>query len=78
MLELESIISNARRAAAPFLVALICVCAASSSSTAAAEDNVQGEVLVILAKADPGPLDPKLAGMPALRKPPFAGYKSMS
>jgi hypothetical protein len=77
MLGLESTISNGRRGVAVFL-ALACVCAASSPRLAAAEDNVQGEVLVILAKAEPGAVDPKLAGMLALRKPPFDGYKSMT
>jgi hypothetical protein len=74
---LESIIAGLRRATALFLT-VVSVCAVSNPGTVAAEDNVQGEVLVILAKAEPGPVDPKLAGMPALRKPPFDGYKSMS
>jgi len=77
MLRLESIVSGVRRATA-LLLAVACACAVSSPRTVAAEDNVQGEVLVILAKAEPGPLDPKLAGMQALRKPPFDGYKSMT
>jgi hypothetical protein len=77
MLGLESKIRRVQHAAALFLT-VACVCAASSPAPVAAEDNVQGEVLVILAKAEPGPVDAKLAGMPALRKPPFDGYKSMS
>ena len=39
---------------------------------------VKGEVLVILAKEAAGEIDPKLKKMPALQKPPFNGYKSMS
>jgi hypothetical protein len=39
---------------------------------------VKGEVLVILAKEAAGDFDPKLKQMPALQKPPFSSYKSMS
>jgi len=74
---LESISSSLRRAAALFMT-VACICAATSPATVSAEDSVRGEVLVILAKAEPGPVDPKLAGMQALRKAPFDGYKSMS
>lgn len=49
----------------------------SPPALARAEDSVKGEVLVILAKAEPGEFDPKLARMPALRKMPFDNYKSM-
>lgn len=45
---------------------------------AQAEAPVKGEVLVILAKEAPGEIDPKLKKMPALQKPPFSGFKSMS
>jgi hypothetical protein len=45
---------------------------------AAAEQTLTGEVMVILAKAEPGAFDPKLAKLPALRKPPFDGYQSMT
>jgi hypothetical protein len=39
---------------------------------------VKGEVLVILAKEAAGDVEPKLKQMPALQKPPFSAYKSMS
>jgi hypothetical protein len=48
------------------------------ASLAQAEPPVQGEVLVILAKEAAGEIDPKLKKMPALQKPPFSGFKSMS
>jgi hypothetical protein len=42
-----------------------------------AESPVKGEVLVILAKEQPGEIDARLKEMPALQKPPFSSYKSM-
>jgi hypothetical protein len=39
--------------------------------------TVKGEVLVILAKEDPGEIDAKLKELRALQKPPFSGFKSM-
>jgi hypothetical protein len=63
--------------AAVGLTGLPAVVLADSASAAAGEEKVAGEVLVILAKAEPGEVDPRLARMQALRKPPFEGYKSM-
>jgi hypothetical protein len=60
------------------ICALMCVLAVlSGAAPAAAEDTVKGEVMVILAKAEAGEFDPKLARIAALRKVPFDGYKSM-
>jgi hypothetical protein len=44
---------------------------------AQADSAVKGEVLVILAKEEPGEIDARLKEMPALQKPPFSSYKSM-
>jgi len=44
---------------------------------AQADSPVKGEVLVILAKEEPGEFDARLKEMPALQKPPFSSYKSM-
>jgi hypothetical protein len=45
---------------------------------AQAESPVKGEVLVILAKEAAGEFDPKLKKLPALQKPPFSSFKSMT
>jgi hypothetical protein len=37
----------------------------------------QGEVFVVLAKAEPGAIDPALQSVTALREPPFSSYQSM-
>lgn len=57
------------------LIALLL--AASSQVAWAAPTEVKGEVLVILAKEEPGDFDAKLKQMPALQKAPFSTYKSM-
>jgi hypothetical protein len=44
---------------------------------AAADETVPGEVLVVLATEQPGSVDPELAAIPALKKPPFSAFKSM-
>lgn len=62
--------------AAPLLLGLLALCAAPLAR--AADAPVKGEVLVILAKEAEGPYDAKLKQMPALQKPPFNAYKSMS
>ena len=43
----------------------------------AADTPVKGEVLVILAKEQPGEIDARLQKMPALHKAPFSSFKSM-
>lgn len=69
------------RLSLPSLIGRACLVALLLSATLApsahAEDSVAGEVLVILAKTDAGEIDPKLKELPALRKPPFNGFKSM-
>lgn len=62
--------------AAPVLFGLLAL--AASPLVHAADTAVKGEVLVILAKEAEGEYDPKLKKMPALQKPPFNGFKSMS
>jgi hypothetical protein len=44
---------------------------------AAADGAVRGEVLVVLAKEAPGPVDPKLKEIAALQKPPFSSFAAM-
>lgn len=48
--------------------------AAQGGATAAA---TEGEVLVILASREEGPIDPRLEEVPALRRSPFDSYRSM-
>jgi hypothetical protein len=49
----------------------------SRSDRASTVSNVPAEVLVVLAKEEPGEVDPQLAKMTALRRPPFNSFRSM-
>lgn len=57
------------------LFALALVIAAEAP--ASAQGSVPTEVLVVLAKEQPGSIDPQLAKMTALRRPPFNSFRSM-
>jgi hypothetical protein len=46
-------------------------------ASAQAEAKVSAEVLVVLAKEEPGEIDPDLRSLPALTRPPFNAFKSM-
>ena len=46
-------------------------------STAVGQDSVPGEVMVILAKEAPGPVDAALRNVAALRRPPFDSFRAM-
>ena len=48
-----------------------------SQSDRASTKNVPAEVLVVLAKEEAGSIDPQLAKLPALRRPPFNSFRSM-
>ena len=48
-----------------------------SRSDRAATASVPAEVLVVLAKEDPGMIDPQLKQLTALRRPPFNSFRSM-
>lgn len=48
-----------------------------SAAPAEAQRGVRGEVLVVLAKEEAGQIDPALANVPALRRPPFNSFRSM-
>ena len=47
------------------------------SDRAASRSSVPAEVLVILAKEEPGEIDPQLKKLTALRRPPFNSFRSM-
>jgi len=47
------------------------------SDRAATVSNVPAEVLVVLAKEEPGEIDPQLKKLTALRRPPFNSFRSM-
>jgi len=49
-----------------------------SSAQSAASRTVAGEVLIVLATELPGVIDPRLAHVPALRRPPFDSYRTMA
>ena len=47
------------------------------SDRAATISKVAAEVLVVLAKEEPGEIDPQLKKLTALRRPPFNSFRSM-
>jgi hypothetical protein len=47
------------------------------TSSAYAGESLAGEILVILASEQAGNIDPSLASIAALRKPPFSAFRSM-
>jgi len=58
----------------------LAVAAATTPAVGTAQPSarrVSAEVFVILARTDAGTIDPDLAGMPALRRPPFSNFRSM-
>jgi hypothetical protein len=58
-----------------FISVLLAACLLQSRVTA--DETVPGEVLVVLASDKAGEIDPELAAIPALKKPPFSAFKSM-
>jgi hypothetical protein len=74
---------NTRLAARPmlktaaFLSALALSLILSFALPTRAEEPLSGEVLVILASEASGAIDPSLAQIPALNKPPFNAFRSM-
>lgn len=54
-----------------------CLAASASAQAPAAAAATQGEVFVVLAKAEAGTIDPALQSVTALREPPFNTYQSM-
>lgn len=50
---------------------------AAAQGGAATATSAEGEVLIVLARREEGPVDPRLAEVPALRRSPFDAYRSM-
>lgn len=63
----------------PLLALLLVLVPGSVSAQGKAKDTpaLPGEVFVILASAEPGPVDPSLGNVKALQEPPFNGFASM-
>lgn len=59
------------------VVGVVSTLALAVAPTAEAQRAQTGEVLVVLAKEGPGSIDPALANVPALRRPPFNSFTSM-
>jgi len=51
--------------------------APATTPAPAVASTTQAEVFVVLAKAEPGTIDPALQSVAALREPPFNSYQSM-
>jgi len=62
-------------------LALIVLVATALTGVAAAQDRgsstAAGEILIVLASREAGPVDPRLADVPALRRSPFDAFRSM-
>jgi hypothetical protein len=56
----------------------VCTLSYAAASVAQGEEKVSAEVLVVLAKEEPGEIDPALRSLPALTRPPFNAFKSMA
>lgn len=50
----------------------------TSARPPGANEAVSGEILIVLASSLPGLIDPRIADVPALRRPPFDSYGSMA
>lgn len=50
----------------------------TSAARSASARAVPADVLIVLASSEPGAVDPRLADLPALRRPPFDGYASLA
>lgn len=48
-----------------------------SAQAASAQTSIPAEVLIVLAKQDPGTVDAELSQVPALRRAPFNAFRSM-
>ena len=65
------------------LLGASCSSASAQGSSLARSDrastiaSVPAEVLVVLAKEEPGKIDPQLEKLTALRRPPFNSFRSM-
>ncbi len=58
--------------------AFVCLVVSLPLSPSRAQSSVHGEVFIILASDAPGVIAPELAGIAALRQPPFSSYGSMA
>jgi hypothetical protein len=56
---------------------LVLVIVGADLAVAQAPRDLPAQVLVVLAKEEPGPVDPALRDEPALRRPPFNAFRSM-
>ena len=63
----------------PSTAALVTLLTLGASVAASAQDEtaVPTEVMIVLASETPGQVDPRLARVPALGRPPFDTYRSM-
>ena len=70
---------NTRNVTRLHALGLVLAVAASfaAPALAQADEKVAAEVLVVLAKEEPGEIDPALRDLPALTRPPFNAFKSM-
>lgn len=61
------------------LLALVTLAAAGGvAAQGGTASSVEGEILIVLATREEGPIDPRLAAVPALRRSPFDVYRSMA
>jgi hypothetical protein len=59
------------------LLALAFAATSLTPARTTAQASVGAEILIVLAKEEAGGVDPELADMPALRRPPFNAFRTM-
>ena len=69
--------THATTRALGWLFGALLLAGTARADDARAEAHAVGEVLVVLAQAAEGPIDPSLSSVRALKEPPFNAYKSM-
>lgn len=70
-------ISRERKSRFAMLASVMALCGLAVLPVRAESKEFGGQVMIILAKEQPGEMDASLAGMAALRRPPFNAFTSM-
>ncbi len=70
-------LSRSFRALPALALALSVASVTGAPRAAVAQAPVRAEVLIVLAKEEPGTVDRELADIPALRRPPFNAFRTM-
>ena len=67
-----------RLSAALIALSTLALASGADAQTPSGESAVPGEILIVLASRQAGPVDPRLSSVPALRRSPFDIFQSMA